>query len=505
MNAGPLPMYVNEETGKAGPALGAEVVAALTPGSAPDLPGAAARANAQQVLGADARITQGEITETGWGVLWAADVTDAVKAQLQPLLALRRSQIPVPRTGPNAPADLYQEFTVPVGMTADAWIESFHKNGLTLTAPVQPWLGVPYYLLIVGSPVSISFEFQALLKMQWAVGRLYFDNAADYGAYAQAVVAYETAATIEQTRNAALWMTCHAGDAATTQLSTVLSQDFLNSPAGALGQYSNFSVESYVGAGAATQAQLQEIFRGNLTNGRPAVIFTGSHGLQCTYNAGDPTFPARQLARQGALITQDYNPATPGVPPTWVLTGADVPEDAKVDGTIIFLFACYSAGCPTNDGYKSQVDGTPVQIAAVEMIASLPQVLLSKGALAVIGHVDTAWAYSFGGLGGQAGQTQPQVIRNPLERLMQGRQAGWAADELTQSWTILSAASGEATPVGAGSVVAAPSLAATGMQPSNVPGQYAELIVARNDLRNYIVLGDPAVKLRVKELVSPAG
>jgi len=505
----PLPLYIDEATGKPGEPLSDAAMRQLA--GLPDLPGADQRANGQNHLGVDARVSQGDLSETGWGVLFAADITDEIKAQLQPLLALRRSQIPKQKPSANPAVklkpDLYQEFTIPAGTTAYNWIEVFKTDGLTLMAPVRPWLGVPYYLLIVGSPESISFEFQALLKMQWAVGRLYFDDPADYGKYAAAVVAYETVQTLDQTRNIALWMTAN-GDGATQQLSTVLSGDFLYSDDGALGAGCGFDIDAFVGpgagadVGAATKANLAEIFRGNLKKGRPALIFTGSHGLKCTLNPNDPTFPARQAQRQGALVTQDYNPASPGDPSGWVFTGDDVPSDARLDGTMIFLFACFSGGCPTGDSYNYNVEGSPVPIATKDFISHLPQVLLSRGALAVIGHIDQAWAYSFAGLDGQSGPQQPQVIGNPLLRLLQGRQAGWAMDELTQLWTIWSAMAQEAQPPAGGGAAAAPDLGGY-VQPAAQAGRDPLLVVARNDARNYILLGDPAVKLRVKELNDP--
>ena len=103
------------------------------------------------------------------------------------------------------------------GQTAASWAQ---QRGVSLTAPVNPYQGgVPFYLLIVGSPDRISFEFQALLKMQWAVGRLYFDNIEDYGRYAQKVVEYESKTfTPVQSKNTAFWVTRNFGDAATAIL-----------------------------------------------------------------------------------------------------------------------------------------------------------------------------------------------------------------------------------------------------------------------------------------------
>ena len=73
---------------------------------------------------------------------------------------------------------------------------------------------------MVGSPERIPFEFQALMKMQWAVGRLYFENIDDYGYYAKAIVQYESMTFVPQQRkNAAIWVPRNSGDLATAMLS----------------------------------------------------------------------------------------------------------------------------------------------------------------------------------------------------------------------------------------------------------------------------------------------
>jgi hypothetical protein len=122
------------------------------------------------------------------------------------------------------------------------------------------------------------------------------------------------------------------------------------------------------------------------------------------------------------------------------------------------------------------------------MISRLPQALLSRGALAVIGHVDLAFPYAFRDV---SGTPQMQALRTPLELLMRGKRAGLAADSLSILWSSLAAQLGMALGANAaGGAAAAP--------PKSSP--LAQLTIARDDARNYIVLGDPATKLRIADL-----
>jgi hypothetical protein len=475
----PYPLLVNAATGTAAPPLPLENLAALTP----DLPGAGQRIANSTHLGTDYSVDDpNDLTQAGWAVIFASDADPAIQAQLQPLIDLRRHQVQDP--------SLFKIFSgntgVQPGQAGASWAQ---QRGVSLTAPVNPYQGVPYYLLIVSSPERISFEFQALLKMQWAVGRLFFEDVADYGRYAQAVVQYESKSfTPAQSRNAAVWVPRIAGDLATAMLCGSISQDFL-APTNQLGVRSQFTLSAFTSE-KATKAQLVDIMRGNVPGGAPAVIFTGSHG--CEYKSDDPVTQRRM---QGSLLTQEWTPGTPAGPANQFCAD-DVPADARLQGTFGFLFACYSGACPAQDNYYLASDGSPKAIAPAPFIARLPQSLLSRGMLAVIAHIDLAFPYAFLDTNGTP---QPQAIRTPLELLMRGKRAGLAADSLSVMWSARSAqlalAQAQAPP--AIPAASAPSTPTTAPAISPI---LARMTIARDDARNYIVLGDPATQLRINAM-----
>src|SRR6185369_3560701 len=140
----------------------------------------------------------------------------------------------------------------------------------------------------------------------------------------------------------------------------------------------------------ATKSTLDGILRGAIEGGPPAVLFTGSHGK--SFRPDDP----RQPGSQGALICQDWS-GYGKVEREAYFDASDLPANAKVHGMVHFLFACYGGGCPQLDSFNRLSD-SPKTIASKPMMARLPQALLAHpqgGALAVLAHVDRAWAYSF--------------------------------------------------------------------------------------------------------------
>jgi hypothetical protein len=475
----PYPLLVNAATGTAAPPVPPENFAAMPS----DLAGADQRIAGSTHLGTDWSVDDAnELALTGWGIIFASDADPAIQAQLKPLIDLREKQVQG-----QAPHKVFSGADgVQPGQTAAGWAQ---QHGVSLTAAVHPEQGVPYYLLIVGSPERISFEFQALLKMQWAVGRLYFDDIEDYGRYARAVVEYESDSFQPvQAKNAAVWVTRNYGDPATALLSGTIADDFL-APANQLGARNKFMLSAFVNQ-KATKAQLIEIMRGNVPGGPPAVIFTGSHG--CEYDSRDPV---NQRQKLGSLISQEWNPDSP-VDASCQICADDIPADAKLQGTMGFLFACYSGGCPAQNSYYFNADGSPINFAPAPFVARLPQALLSHGMLAVIAHIDLAFPSAFIDV---AGTPQPQAVRTPLEWLMRGRRTGYAADSLSVLWSSTS------SQLALEQAKAAP-LAAAG---TNAPGaskvlapspRIVQMTIARDDARNYIVLGDPATQLRIDKL-----
>jgi len=150
---------------------------------------------------------------------------------------------------------------------------------------------------------------------------------------------------------------------------------------------------------------------------------------------------------------------------------------------IAFFFACYGAGTPRYDEFTHQAFKEKGQtIAETPFVAALPKALLSapRGALAVIGHVERAWALSFMS-DAQAGALP--VFESLVQSLLTGLPVGAAMEYFNVRYAALSTELTVAYD------------AKEGLPPSD--REMAQLWTNNNDARGYIVLGDPAVRLRL--------
>jgi hypothetical protein len=418
-------------------------------------------------------IDSGKLEQAGWGILFPHDADPAIKDALKELLEWRKPQA----------GDYYYEFEGYKGYRlGDSHLDFLarQKMGPGQADPKK----VPYYLLIVGDPESIPFAFQYQLDVQYAVGRLWFDTPEEYARYARSVVTAEKG-QVALPRRAVLFGVRNPDDQ-----STRLSSAQLVEPLGKAlptllpkGQAA-WDVQTLL-ASDATKSRLARLLGGDET---PALLFTASHGM------GFPADDPRQLSDQGALLCQDW----PGprdwdqpIPPEHYFAADDVAEDASLIGLIAMHFACYGAGCPRFDDFGHMTSTEPPQIAPQSFLASLPRKLLSHprgGALAVIGHVDRAWGYSFNWR--EAGP-QLQSFEDTLKELMRGQPVGAALESLNQRYADLSSAlSGTLQDV------------RYGKQP-DVEG-LAGMWTANNDARSYMILGDPAARLPLTTNTTPA-
>jgi hypothetical protein len=398
------------------------------------------------------------LAEAGWGVIFPQSRQDELREALAPLLDLRQAQASLVSEG------RYRELVHRRGESKARFLAR-HRVG---PGPADPDL-LPYFLLLAGSPEEISFRFQYQLDVQYAVGRLCFDTTEEYARYAASVVAAEQG-RIATARRVSFFGVSNPGDRATASslqnlVAPLASRIARDRP--------GWPVETVLGEDA-TKAALSERLGGART---PALLFTASHGLG--FEPSDP----RHLPHQGALLCQDW----PG-PQDWrgpivhdhYLAGEDILDDASPAGLIAFFFACYGAGTPLYDSFE--MNGEQKRLAEESFVSRLPQRLLAHprgGALAVLGHVDRAWSFSFDWPESGA---QLQVFESALGRLLQGYPVGAATEYFNQRYAELFTDLAEESEE-----------VRWGSRPDFL--NLSELWTAAHDARSYAVLGDPAVRL----------
>jgi hypothetical protein len=414
-----------------------------------------------------------KLEEAGWGIVFHTDIGDAVRSALEPLVGKRRAQA----------GDRFSTLDYRSGEQMRDWYE---RHGIS-AGNVDPEI-VPYYLLLVGGPELIPFDFQYLVGIEYAVGRLSFDTPEEYGRYARSIVDYEESQSVPTSREIVYWATRHPGDAA-TQLSasllvTPLAEGIPDAP-GRLKRPIHVDVGYDSHLLLAQDATRSELLGLVSASKPPAMLFTASHGMAVA--SGRP----RQQADQGALLCQDWT-GLGTVRPEHFVTAADICDDANVNGMIAFMFACFGAGTPDTDQFLQDFDeaGVAATLAPAPFVAALPKRLLGHpngSALAVIGHIDRAWGCSI--KTAHIPDAQIGTFRDTIGNVLSGIPVGHAVSgSFGARFSVLSTALASAVSPTA---------------PENARLDDRELVLhwlERNDAQNYVVTGDPAVRVRSDDL-----
>jgi hypothetical protein len=347
----------------------------------------------------------------------------------------------------------------------------------------------PRYLLLLGDADEISFELQQHVAGDRFVGRLTFQEEVGFEAYVDKVLRAEsTPAGSELAR--VLFFTVHDGTTATDMGYQMLIQPAMKLCEKAR-QRGDFPASLVLELGT-PQSGLASHLPAEVAVRTPGVLFTLSHGLGAPRGGWDSA--AKQRQYQGALslgaghaLTADALSGRPFLP-----------------GGLWFCFACFSAGTPTRSAYAPWIQrlrddnaGGP-SLEAVRasapmdqrpFVAALPQAALANpdGPLAVIGHVDLAWAYAFQEL---TGHNHASRFAGVLRELVKHRRVGVGLNALTRHVASVNA---ELT-----LKYQADEAARTegGASPQEAYHR-AHLWMTRNDLAGYVLVGDPAVRLPI--------
>ncbi|HEY4244298.1 MAG TPA: FHIPEP family type III secretion protein [Kofleriaceae bacterium] len=417
-------------------AAGEPVRVALPADAAPPAPGVRVRALA---LAADPLAPPDALDKQGWGlVLPAGERGDHLRALIAPLERYRCDEQHA----------AFRVFRIAPSQAPARWISDSFES--------IPKRDRPRYVLVLGDFDEVSLDLQLALSPLAAVGRLAFDTDDAYRAYAAKAVA--AARAPRAPAPACVYLADDGSDAialARAQLSIPLAQRLADDAA-----TRTVSGDKAALLAAAAAAR---------------VLVTVSHGL------GDALPYAERRARQGTLLTA----------PGEFLTAADVATAPFAPGGMWFLFACFGAGTPAASRYapwlaelsgdartaallRTVVEAGQLGAGEPPFVAAVPKAALAnpQGPLCVIGHVDLAWAYGF-----QAdGEGRFDRYYSPVRVLARGGPAGVALEELAQTHNDV-----------------ANRLVELYSRRTTVPArQLAQLWMLREDLHNFILLGDPA-------------
>ncbi len=303
-----------------------------------------------------------DISSAGWAVIFPKDISQDVQEGLAPLLQYRRAQASrnhdhYYRTLDYFPGDTKQEF--------------FRRYGIEV-GTVHPDQ-LPYYILIIGDPETVPFEFQVELGTQYAVGRLDFLSSQDYWQYAQNVINCEQGQN--HVRPDVTLFHAHHTDRRGVEL---IPEGFINDLAVNLLRMRDGWNINLINPGR--KVDLGRLLRDGCA---PALLFISSPGLFL------PNGHPLQRENQGAILCQEWPGPGQGTDASHYFGREDLHDSSNFQGMIAFNIGNFSAG--TSRTAPRKYLGNYVTQAPRSFVSSFSQRLLAHpngGALAIIAHLD---------------------------------------------------------------------------------------------------------------------
>lgn len=424
-----------------------------------------------------------DLTAQRWGIVIPATPEGKRLAQvIAPLTALRKEQ-----QGKDV-----RVLEAPVGMSAEQtgkWWETVYNAESTKNRVIDR----PRYLLILGDPTQIPWEAQERMATAAFVGRLSFPKDEDYEAYVTKVLAYERAASKNQQKVHSTFFTVSDGTAATGAGNRGLMKPTLEALRIGLkeGDFQTADI-AHLGADPLGPPVSPEEFLRSVESRDPRMLFTISHGLGTNAETSDEV---RQRIQGAMSFGQGKK-----------ITGDDIANRVFLPGGAWFFFACFSIGTPAETSYRHWLQamkdaGLGVRQSDIEfvlaalrkkqpLVASLPQKALANpdGPLAVMGHVDLAWTFSFQDA---AKQWRSSRFHNVFNGLVKHYRIGNAFFDLQRALVDTNSALTDMFDTEARAKADDEVLEDAAQRPA----QKASLWMLRQDLYAYVLLGDPAARV----------
>ncbi|MFP2929323.1 hypothetical protein ACLESO_29805 [Pyxidicoccus sp. 3LG] len=420
-----------------------------------------------------------------WGVIAPEGPEgDAMLDAIAPLIQLREQEQGAKALRYRAPPDLDETGAV-------EWRKEKYR------VEQVPEEERPKYLLMLGDLHQLPIALQHVLAQGSYVGRLHVARPSGepdlegYAAYARKVRAFETGTPEAEAPDVLTFVAADGSEA------SGCGRELLVEPFQAL-------VES---RWKAKRPSLRLRFIPNPPPGLAPILQAGAEArsgvlLSVSHGLGLPTqeeSEEAQRALQGALDLGNGD----------VLGHEQLRDVPFLPGGMWFCLACFGAATPSQSEFHpwlaqlaEQGVATGPLDAVLEclpgpgrrpFVAALPQAALAnpRGPLAILGHSDLAWAFSFAETDGGSLRSRASRIASVLEILSKGSRAGVALGRLMKDYQ---EANNDLTAYAHARKVAEQKKKSDPVDPK----KHSYLWMLRNDLRGYILLGDPAARLSLR-------
>lgn len=340
---------------------------------------------------------------------------------------------------------------------------------------------LPRYQLLLGDLHQLPLSVQQCQGTDGFVGRLCFREDKEYEAYVEKVLKWEKARTQVEPR--AKFFTVHDGTAA-----TMIGYRALIKPGIDILNVRHENIEDLGDKDMPSPSEFLDMVR----DPTPTMLFSVSHGAGAP-RGGWKSFE-EQRDRQGAMSFGREGK----------LAGGDIGDAPFLPGGIWFMLACYGAGTPDNSAYRhwleklksiGQFGGNAQSVLASlptgdlpPFIARLPQRVLANpnGPLAVMGHIDLAWTYSFEERdSGKKPVTRPGKFMDLVRSALRGDRAGICFRNLVRFITHANKELSDLYDLAE----------REGDAHTADKARLGHLWMLRQDMEGYVLLGDPAVRI----------